>query len=580
MAQAVDREGHVDGLAQSPWNDQSLALKCLERALKESAAALRSAGLGEGLTPKQQFKASLAQVLSRRDNPVIQTTLCLPVRGVRQVDGSAASDTKSLQLAERMVHCVQTPARHLSDNLQAAYDRDELQGIVCHDDAQHQHATTLYRSELRDAKDGHSLLTLTRHGAISAFGLTRRGIETLSDERLGRIAMDLTPVEKTALWGRKQTDATDGLGSDQAQAREVGAYVRRLASTEAGVRLLDGMRSAASQRRAKEVAQAALCGLPAEEIVRIRAASSAGNVPIVRLASVALLTPDALRHDSVVAKYSSDERQMWLDQRDAWQALEGELQLQVPLLDSGGQIGRDESGQIQTSPLKVKLEVAAFDLPVNKGGVSSLSLASGRTLTEPSNRQALEKLLGHLPAQDGLTGYVPAVKSWVGQALQALSQESPKRQQILELSRQVASLVSQGRHLSRADDPYILVRRLLVLADLTGIVAPAVNCRSGKDRTTEAEAQARQLAFEIASTGRVPALDGAAVERHDDAGRQLREQQLWSLHNGGGAREIQAWSTTVAGTKLDMPALTAQYGIGDDPALKREYIGLSKSTAT
>ncbi len=136
-------------------------------------------------------------------------------------------------------------------------------------------------------------------------------------------------------------------------------------------------------------------------------------------------------------------------------------------------------------------------------------------------------------------------------------------------------------YIGRADDPYVLVKRLLVLAHETGIVAPAVNCKSGKDRTTEAEAQARQFALEIATTGQVPDLDAAGKEvRPRGKGADLRPRQLWALHQAGGAREIQAWNTGVAGTKLKQWWLFRQYGVDGKPLLQRELMGLSKQTGS
>ena len=74
-----------------------------------------------------------------------------------------------------------------------------------------------------------------------------------------------------------------------------------------------------------------------------------------------------------------------------------------------------------------------------------------------------------------------------------------------------------------------------------------------------------------ATTGVVPAPDAPA----DAPAAELRARQLWHLHQGGGSREIQAWNTGHAGTKLKHPALYAQYGISDRPDLQLDYRGMS-----
>jgi hypothetical protein len=589
-AESAGGSGVTPGAAdESPWSEQAVALKCVERAFKETAAARRAAGAASGPPVKQQFKTSLTDVLSRRELPVIQTTLFLTVPDSPGAVPSGRPDTKSVLPGEREIQCRQTSASHLSSRLHESYQLDGLARAVCHDDTQHRHATSLYSSEMRDAKSDQSMLTLTRHGAVGAFGLTRRGIQTLTDERLGRIALELAPWcgdRRLEEYARGKTVAgLRGHVDDVSRAREAGAYVRRLVSTEAGVHLLADMRREASRRRAAEVAEAAMCGLPSAELVRIRAEVNAGRVPTVRLTSVALLTPDALRHDTRLAKYTSDERQMWLDQRDAWKALEldSQIEMQVPSVDREGRVLRNSQGRIQTSLCRVKVEVAAFDLPVNKGGVgpgSSLDAVSGRDLIAPDNQAALRKLLGPLPGLGSLHSWAPEPPSWIGTALRGLSATDPKREPILDLSRQVARLVVEGRHLSRADDPYILVRRLLVLCHLTGIVAPAVNCRSGKDRTTEAETQARRLAFEIATTGKVPSLDKDCVESHSPEIEPQRQKLLSDLSLGGGSHDVQDEAAGVSGIKLTQDALRQQHGTAGDPELQREYNGKSKLTGT
>lgn len=539
-------------------NQQKAAIRFLESALEKAAPALRASGLGGGLEPKHLFKAALNEILSGRPNPVVLNRLCLPVPYAMTSGTGATGDAKSSPA--RMVECVQTPARELSDSMQSSYTRDGLKGVLCHDDTEHRHASNLYLSELRDDKQG-PLLRLARHGAVSVFGLTPQGIKAISDERLGRVVLDLGYHPDGSVVPGAQPDAK--------KLAELGHDFRRRAESRGGEDLLAQMRATASRNRAREVADAALLTLPPQELVRIRGEIAKGRTPTVRLASVSLLTPDSLRGQGPLrGKYASNERLMWIDQREAWKAVERSIEgvpcrsLQVP---------------DQENPPRIKFEIAAFDVPVNEGGVgeySGLMPVSGLDLLEPTNQAAVERLLGTFPEVQQLGGWIPG--GWVGEAIEKMPLDDPNRRPALTLARQVAWLMVTGLHLHRADDPYILVRRLLVLSQLTGCIAPAVNCRSGKDRTSEAEAQARQLAFHIATTGKAPALDRLGKEVLDKPQADLRSRQLWTLHQGGGSRQIQAWNTTYPGTKLKMEGLVQQYQM-QDPALFNEYIGQSEA---
>ena len=289
-------------------------------------------------------------------------------------------------------------------------------------------------------------------------------------------------------------------------------------------------------------------------------------------ASVSVLTPDAFR--GALMGPEMDERRMWSDQHAAWQALAGQsVLLALPATDASGALLRDAEGRLQTRLTRVALQVATFNLPVNEAGTgrfARVDAVTGSDLTAPANAAALRMLLGELPpATVRLRDWRPG--GWVGEALRARGSADPAARQasteLRTLAWQVARLCVTGEHLGRDADPYGLVKRLLVLVHQTGIAAPLLNCKSGKDRTSEAETQARQLALEMAATGRAPGSDARVDE--------VQARQLWHLHQGGGSREIQAWNTGHAGTKLKHPALAAQYGFAGRPDLRRDYLGMS-----
>jgi hypothetical protein len=426
---------------------------------------------------------------------------------------------------------------------------------------------------------------MVRHGVHSAVALTPEGIQALTDPELGQMALDLreyglqdpvlTEIRRTAI-ARAPDSKDHKAGPDpknpvpaptssstytDPELRAAAARVRR-----GGSGLLDPLRKAANQARALESAQAAITCLPKTELQRILD-SRPGEIPVVRLASVSLLTPDAVR--GLFKGPAKDERLMWHDQQAAWQALAERpyVELDVPQ-DGGGFVKR-----------MVKLEIAAFNIPVNAEGAHAIrgswGLVAGNSHT--ANQEAMAKLLGPLPAsgQAALSTWKPG--GWVGSALSAYSPlGKPQKDLLLALAKQVAEISiedrSAGASSARQADPYRLVKRILVMVHQTGLAAPMVNCRSGKDRTSEAETQARQFALEV-SESRVAHLPSI----HAPAGTydHVQRVQLWNLLQGGGSREIQHWNTGHAGTKLSQPALLAQYGIGGDKELRRQYQGMS-----
>ena len=557
-----------------------------ERALAQASVAsilkIENGNSLAGKKIKDRFRIALNQVFKSRENPVIERVLPIPVR---TVDGKA-SDTTLIQ-----VTCRQEPARVLTASLVQQYADDGLRGVNCHDDMQHQHALNLYRSTLQD-EEGRPLLSMIRHGVHSAAALTPKGIKALTDEELGKIALDLCDVcgdsglqairakakeagQASVREGKYEVSApTEPVVYSAEGLKKAGAYVRRTTryhgiphslGNSLGPSLLDRLRMAANQRRALESAQAAITCLPPQELQRI-SDSKQGAIPVVRLASVSLLTPDAVR--GALKGPTKDEGLMWEDQQAAWQALAARdgVELDIPRASEAG---------ITMKRMKVKLDVATFNIPVNKWGAHAvtgdLSLMVGNS--HEANGAAIAKLVGPLPLnRRALASWQPA--GWVGESLQRVSASEPGQKDLLRaLARQVAEIcIDPDAGAKRQADPYRLVKRLLVLVHETGLAAPMVNCRSGKDRTSEAETQARQFALETRVRG---AADLPSIDVAPGVSDEIQRLQLWNFQQGGGSREIQHWNTGFAGTKLKQPALLAQYGADQDPSLRHQYLGMS-----
>ena len=439
----------------------------------------------------------LGPLINQRDLPKIENQVLLPV----QFKAGQTPPTIT-------VTCRQTPARELTEGLRRGYVTHGIQRANCHDAGQYEHALTLYHSEM--LLGDKPLLSVVRHGVHSASAFTRKGIKSLSGQEVAKARQDL------------------------------------------GARGLDPMRAEANRRRALESAKAAMCALSEGELARVHRESAGGGVPTVHLTSTSLLTPDALRRYGRGETQKKDERRMWIDQLAAWKALAGrELEMPVPVLDGQGRIQRSEQGAVMTRPVRVKLAIAAFNFPANEFATkwySKLNVISGMRLASSANNEGMAMLLGtDFRRVTGNPAWEPG--GLVGAKLQQLQGQD---QQVLRtLARQVAQLYASGGYLGAGKDPYALSKRVVVLSSLLGL-AGLINCKSGKDRTSEVEAQARQLALEIHTTGIVP----EPHRRH----QKVADTQLWHLHQAGGAREVQFANTNHAGTKLGHSTVLAQYG--------------------
>lgn len=489
---------------------------------------------------KAQLKAAGGLALNRRElEPTIQRTVLLPTRS-----GHAA------------VVCSQSEGSALTDALAASYAKDGIARSNCHDIAQPLHARTLFHSRMTDGA-GNEMLSLIRHGVLSASAFTSKGVKKVSAEQLGAAV-------------KKMNTRAAGIEFQSMSDRAAGDYLKAAAKTGHGKRLLATLRGIANENAAREAAAAAVSTFAPGELARIHRESAAGRTPSVRLTSVSALTPDSFRKGA-----TSDERRMWADQYAAWQAVRGEQTMQVPVLGADGNVQRDERGRAMTQAVRVKLEVAAFNFAVNEfatKSVSTLDAVSGCGFSKPANDEAMELLLGKdFRAKAGSSDWLPG--GWLGESLNLAADEGEWTQQqrhIVQLAKQVATMYTLDNYVGAGKDPYAMVSRLLVLGQQAS--RPLLNCKSGKDRTTEAEAQGRALAFDVTQSGALP----KPHQPHPDGAAGKR---LWTLHQEGGARVVQERATGYSGTKLKHPTVFKQYGFNDKGmdklACQMAYMGAS-----
>jgi hypothetical protein len=142
----------------------------------------------------------------------------------------------------------------------------------------------------------------------------------------------------------------------------------------------------------------------------------------------------------------------------------------------------------------------------------------------------------------------------------------------LELARQIGDIHREGAHRNAGSEPYKMPTRLAVLAGLLGVKV-AFNCKSGKDRTGELDAEIKHFKLQMATTGKVPHYKR---ERTPEEIRHFHE-----VATNGGNFEMQQLNTGFTGYKLKgVGALYKQFGGTGKDEFTSNFHGLSDLTAT
>jgi hypothetical protein len=151
---------------------------------------------------------------------------------------------------------------------------------------------------------------------------------------------------------------------------------------------------------------------------------------------------------------------------------------------------------------------------------------------------------------------------------------------IKELSDQIAAIWEDGSYREAGNEPYKLASRVALLSHLLG-GGTVFNCKSGKDRTAQLDAEVKFLAFQIrTSNGKVP--------KPDRKRTNLEKIQFATfIFFDESRRKMQEFNTGYGGSKLvDQPALYGNFipSTGDTKYSKKnmaatikQFLGLSKA---
>ena len=524
----------------------------------------------EGIDIKQlpEFETTYEQALITEINqgewPIIDRSLQFNINGKKHTCRSTI-----------------TPGRHLVGRFPKPYKDN---GISYADRLQADHAPNMAHTQLV-AEDGETLFSGVRHGILDAYDYGDKRVRDFSDAQLTKMAKAIYDDEQHRLRGtdtstlqqqlravedseddgtsltlNSNTDYWGGVAGDSESVSKL-SYRKRYLEKQITLRneyaqeivreiksdpkrrthYINEMRNLASRKMAREVLSAAIVSDPA----KLQAALG-GKTIDVTMNSVSLVTPDWPRHIGGIAK---DERRMLEHQTQGLQSLASGSSPDNPLRLTI----KDDNGEPRE--IKVNLKVRTFNFGVNDYAVAKTVLPShfpiwrnlmGWGFSTALNNPQLEELLG--ARNDG------TLSGAVAEKLQELEQsDDPKIQKRAVLLRETATQAKKiwknRSFWSGNNEPYKMVSRLALTSHLMGETS-LFNCKSGKDRTGQLDAEVKYLAAVGHATGHIPEPDS----NHTAESRKMRT--TFTLDAGN--LEIQRMNTGLPGYKLrNIPGLKA-----------------------
>jgi hypothetical protein len=485
------------------------------------------------------------------------------------------------------------------------YEADGVRGINSHCTTEYRHAVNLARTEARDAS-GQVVFSAYRSATLSAYHITPGTLRNLPDQEVQAMLEYLLPLPAlyTSAGMLMAPDSRlpklnhvlkkiNPAGGMEITITSKIKHQAQIASLIRQVRKDGKLCARLRQQAANNRAQEALAGI-VQDAPALMDQLRQGKTTIEGLcvSSVSLVTPDAVN--------LTGELSMQQEQFAAWETVlkqgatdEGvSVQVRVPT----GKIDEENQPILEMKTVKVKNpQVLAFDFGVNSGAVGDTSWipgAGGWDWADRHNAQGFAILFGK-NGDDKDSVFSKRYASLLGQRdtlsgqlkLSGQLNDDNKRLGLVErrkledrlqlLDRQIDAVVALKRQIQQmwqdksyrqaGNEPYKMVSRLVVLGSILGI-KPIFNCKSGKDRTGETDAEAKYLAARIAR--------GIGVHEPDAelSGAEFRNR--YAFVTGSGNLEMQAYNTGLAGYKLaGVKALYRQ--MGESVA---EFKGLSAYT--
>ena len=496
------------------------------------AHQLKASGVGKSDMPPVGFllKQGIIGEINDQEWPVVKKELAFRMAGANH------NATSTI-----------TPGGHLAKNFATDYPSN---GISSMDRMQYKHVPNMAHSQMT-AESGEVLFSGIRHGVIDPYMINNKNLKNLPETELSTMVKEL-------LLDTGAIDIPNG------QAPDTYATIIARQIKEGNPEMPDigtKLRTESSKMMAKELLATAVVSDPE----KMQAALD-GETVGVSLNSISLVTPDALRA-RLKAGSGSDEKAMLAHQAESLKALAASGEPVVVNV-------RDNDGVPRS--IKVLPKVRTLNFGVNKGAVATSKgvlgpntpfwgRAMGWGFAASMNNPELRDMLGN-PRQRDLGG---AVAEKVAQMTASGDAPTQRRAALLEqAATQAKAIWRSGSFRSGGKEPYKMVSRLALVSHLMGETT-LYNCKSGKDRTGQLDAEAKYLAAVGHTTGNIPEPDAEYTQE------SRRERTNFALNTGN--HEVQQMTVGLKGYKLKgVPGLAK----GMEADLMDVYQGGSKFVKT
>ena len=237
-------------------------------------------------------------------------------------------------------------------------------------------------------------------------------------------------------------------------------------------------RKQANLRRAKDVMAAAVM----QQLERRPdIAWQDGEAVNLKLFSNPLLTPDRARHATGI---NDDELTMLREQLEAMQQAAQSNNITI--------YGADGEPHV----IDINVDLLSCNLGVNSLAFGAAGKVDGAwSVVKGGNKSALKQLMGSVDRDGGYGGWVA---DWLKD-----NEHHPDVPVVCQLVEQIRKIWNSKSYRDEGDDAFKLVSRLSFLAWKIGAISHW-NCKSGKDRTGEADAAIKRLVAETELRGYVP----------------------------------------------------------------------------
>ena len=598
-----------------------------ERMLMQSV--LEKAGIKDA---SKQLKASISSELNSSEWSIIESEFSVPVQdNAHQSQAAAIVKTKTIPAGELFMDTnhIQITSKDSPINTDSAKDYQHTNnegktvngGFNSHCSTEVNHVTTAATTSC--TVNGEEVFGATRHGTLAPYGLDEAGIKAIPDAELGTTIHALfgkAEVENTTITVGAANQTNDNTpvptsikNKDPLREEFITKLSDILLATENGQRDPAAMKQRIQQLMTNPALQSALAGLVkanpvlGELIQRQGALNRAREVFILEMTrnpkfleqikngdevlftSVGLLTPDNLRHQLHKLfgfSASGDEKEMVAIQAQAWEDLRKEV----------------AHGRSVINGDVVKADIIDFNLGVNKGAtVLATNPIIGEAVSGTKYANTLVNDESMIRLQIATTSRVQKKQTELNSKIALRTNNPPTDTEelkkldaeinvltrdiatITELRNQIAAMWEDGSYREAGNEPYKLASRVALLSHLLG-GGTVFNCKSGKDRTGQLDAEVKFLAFQIrTSNGKVP--------KPDRKRTNLEKVQFATfIFFDESRRKMQEFNTGYGGSKLvGQPALYGNFtpSTGDAKADKQniaatvqQFQGLSKAVSS